>query len=384
MNKIKGGQAYMNVAIDACNIKEGGGATHLCNLIRYFNHDCFSKIYIFCNRKIQGQLEKIERDDVVLIHHDWLENYGLKKILWDIFVLPNETKRLKISILFSPGGLLPFRKIKNIKSVTMCQNILPFSDVELKREGVLLMARRSLQKRMLLRSFKASDGVIFLSSASKNIVNFFLHKKIVNKIVYHGVESSFFQRSASYQWDEKNIKLLYVATIKRYKNHYRIIKAMSILRERGYENINVQFVGMQNKKVIKGLLQLVGALGLNDQVQFIDHVNHEQINQLYFNSSLFVFASSCESFGIPLLEAMASGLPIACSNNEPFPEIAKDAAIYFDPGIPERIADAIEILIKDQETRDRLIERATTLSKSYSCEKMAEDTFSFLRKIVES
>lgn len=372
----------MNIAIDAYNIKEGGGVIHLRNLVKYFNSKDFSKIYIFCNRKIKNELEKIAKDNVILIYYSGFDNYRFKKIFWDIFIFPRVLKRLKISILFSPGGLLPFRKIKNIKSVTMCQNILPFSDLELRRSGFLLTARRLLLRMLLIRSFNISDGIIFLSSASRNNVKKFLHKKDTNKIIYHGVDSGLFQRNAAYQFDVKNIRLLYVSTIKVYKNHSELIKALSILRERGYENVSTQFVGAQNKEVMRRLSKLIEELGLNDNIQFISNVNYEKIGQLYFNASMFVFSSSCEAFGIPLIEAMVSGVPIVCSNKEPFPEIVKDAAIYFEPKIPESIADAIEMVIKDDNVRNKLIERAVILSKTYSCEKCAEDTFSFLREIV--
>ncbi|OGT07462.1 MAG: hypothetical protein A2103_04300 [Gammaproteobacteria bacterium GWF2_41_13] len=374
----------MNVAIDAYNIKEGGGVTHLRNLIKYFNQNYFSKVYVFCNRQVKSELEKMARDGIILIHNYCLDNCILKKIFWDIFVLPHELKKFNASVFFSPGGLLPFRRLRNIKSVTMCQNVLPFDDVELTRAGVFLAAKRLLLKTLLLRSFDASDGVIFLSSASRNNVKKLLCHTLVDTIIPHAVDVNFFQRENTDNcFDVKNIKLLYVSSIKLYKNHRETIKALSILRARGYENINIQFVGAQDKKVMKDLSRLIGKLGLNDHIKFLHQVSYEDMCRLYFNSSLFVFSSSCESFGFPLLEAMASGLPMACSNNAPFPEIVKDAAIYFNPKIPESIADAIETLIKDNGIRGELIEKAVALSKNYSCEKNADSTFSFLREIAE-
>ncbi|OGT06732.1 MAG: hypothetical protein A2103_01200 [Gammaproteobacteria bacterium GWF2_41_13] len=374
----------MNIAIDAYNIKEGGGVTHLCNLIQQSDQKYFSTVYVFCNLKIRNNLKKIARDNVVIIHNPWLDCFFLKKFFWDIFILPRELRRLKITVFFCLGGLLPFRRIKNVKQVTMCQNILPFYYREFRRAGWFLTIRRFLLQKMLIRSFCASDGLIFLSFASRDLVQKFLHRVPMNEVIYHGIALNAFQKKKDpYRLDEKNIALLYVSTIKGYKNHSSVITALSILRQRGYENIHVQFVGAQRKAVMQQLFKQIETLQLKDQVYFISEVSYTEITQLYSKASLFVFASSCESFGFPLLEAMATGLPIACSNIEPFPEIVKNAAIYFDPKVPASIADAIEALIEDKNFRSQLIDKALALSENFSWKESAYKTFAFLKKVAD-
>ena len=78
-------------------------------------------------------------------------------------------------------------------------------------------------------------------------------------------------------------------------------------------------------------------------------VPHDDLPSLLAGADLFVFASSCENMPNTLVEAMAIGLPIACSDRGPMPEVLRDGGVYFDPENPESIAAAIETLIRDPE-----------------------------------
>ena len=84
---------------------------------------------------------------------------------------------------------------------------------------------------------------------------------------------------------------------------------------------------------------------------------------------------------VTLLEAMAAGLPIACSSRGPMPEVLEDGGVYFDSEDPDSIAAAIEDLITDPRKRTRLAARAKELSHQYSCPRCARETFSFIAQI---
>lgn len=107
---------------------------------------------------------------------------------------------------------------------------------------------------------------------------------------------------------------------------------------------------------------------------------YEEIPKKYHNASIFVFTSVCECCPNILLEAMASGLPIACSNRGPMKEFAKDGVKYLDPENPASIADAIGYLIEHHDYRKRLASRAYELSKKYTWADCAKQTFNFLWK----
>jgi glycosyltransferase involved in cell wall biosynthesis len=91
-----------------------------------------------------------------------------------------------------------------------------------------------------------------------------------------------------------------------------------------------------------------------------------------------VFASSCETFGQILVEAMSAGLPIACSNRSVMPELLGDAGVYFDPEQPAEIASAIRTLFDSPELRSRLARESFKKAKNYSWARCADETFSFI------
>jgi glycosyltransferase involved in cell wall biosynthesis len=93
---------------------------------------------------------------------------------------------------------------------------------------------------------------------------------------------------------------------------------------------------------------------------------------------VFVFASSCENMPNTLMEAMAVGLPIACSNRGPMPEVLEDGGIYFDPENPHSIAEAIERIVTNADLRIQIAVRANQLSRQYSWARCTKETFAFL------
>ena len=133
------------------------------------------------------------------------------------------------------------------------------------------------------------------------------------------------------------------------------------------------------------MLKLDNSLKLNDPtcdfIKYYSKVSYSEIQEKYKNAELFVFASSCETFGQILTEAMASGLPIACSNMSAIPEILGDAGVYFKPLYPEDIAKSIEEMILSKDLRKILSEKAYLKAKQFSWKKAADETFSFIEQV---
>jgi glycosyltransferase involved in cell wall biosynthesis len=115
-------------------------------------------------------------------------------------------------------------------------------------------------------------------------------------------------------------------------------------------------------------------LGLADNTRFLNWVPNEELEGLYRASTCFVFPSLYEGFGLPVLEAMTRGVPVACSNRGALPEIADDAALMFDPEQPHSIAAAIETLLQDPEERERLSGAGRANSARFSWAETARKT----------
>ena len=109
-------------------------------------------------------------------------------------------------------------------------------------------------------------------------------------------------------------------------------------------------------------------------------VPYHELPQLYHRADLFVFASSCENLPIILLEAMASGLPIACSKRGPMPEVLGDAGVYFDPENSPDITKTLRQLLLSSDLRAHNAQTAYEQAKNYTWERSAEETLAFIAK----
>lgn len=116
------------------------------------------------------------------------------------------------------------------------------------------------------------------------------------------------------------------------------------------------------------------ALGLGEVVRFPGWVSDSQLEGLYRWAACFAFPSLREGFGMPVLEAMRRGLPVACSNASAVPEVAGDAALYFDPRSPSAIAEAIVRILDDDELAKRLAAAGLERAALFTWTRAAEET----------
>jgi glycosyltransferase involved in cell wall biosynthesis len=122
------------------------------------------------------------------------------------------------------------------------------------------------------------------------------------------------------------------------------------------------------------LVDRARALGMADAVVFPGWVDAADLEGLYRTAACFVFPSFREGFGLPILEAMARGVPVACSNTSASPEVAGDAALYFAPDRPDEIAGAIERILRDPGLANDLRERGLERVRLFTWSRTAEET----------
>ena len=213
--------------------------------------------------------------------------------------------------------------------------------------------------------------------------------KGLTKVIPHGIDENFFsnirpQLKINEFSNATPFKLIYVSNIEPYKHQNQVIESAALLRSEGYP-VSLKLIGSSNSSV---LLQR-----LKKKIRVIDHdgefikytgmMPHKQLQSEYKKANIFVFASSCETISITMMEGMASGVPIACSNRGPMSEIIGDACVYFDPENVDSIVCAIRSLIESPELRVRKAKEALNKAKRYSWERCAEDTVSFFLDMVE-
>ena len=165
--------------------------------------------------------------------------------------------------------------------------------------------------------------------------------------------------------------LLYIARLEHPgKNHVRLLEAFAELQGLAHRPYNLVLVGgrWNGAEVIEAKVK---ELGMEKQVIFPGFVPDETLPLLYAAADLLVFPSLYEGFGIPLLEAMASGTPVCASNISSIPEVVGDAGLLFDPMEPTAIAVAMHRLLEDQVLRDRFIARGLARAKNFTWDRSA-------------
>jgi glycosyltransferase involved in cell wall biosynthesis len=124
------------------------------------------------------------------------------------------------------------------------------------------------------------------------------------------------------------------------------------------------------------------AAGISDRVRLTGWIERAELEGLYNAARAFVYPSLIEGFGIPILEAMARGLPVACSNAGALAEVAGGAAELFDPRDSAAITDALRRLLDDRPLRERLIEAGVERAREFSWERCAEQTLEVYRHVL--
>lgn len=129
-------------------------------------------------------------------------------------------------------------------------------------------------------------------------------------------------------------------------------------------------------------IQLAVELGVADQVDLLGYVSVEELRQYYREARAFVFASLFEGFGIPLLEAMASGTPVACSNTTSMPEVVGDCGLMFDPKSAEDMADKLRLVWADTQERETRVMAAVERAKSFSVSAVSQYMTAFWSRLL--
>src|SRR5437762_6444934 len=162
--------------------------------------------------------------------------------------------------------------------------------------------------------------------------------------------------------------VLYAGNVKPHKNLERLIDAFQIVRKRGLDHLKLVMIGDEISKYT-ALRRAVHQHQLHKYVRFLGYLPEETLAVMYRLAGVFVFPSLYEGFGLPPLEAMASGTPVVVSNVSSLPEVAGDAAVLVDPYSPEAIAEGILKVLQSAHLRADLRQRGFARVKQYSWER---------------
>ena len=383
----------IRIGIDATNIRIGGGVTHLLELLNGIDAKAMGvqEVVIWAGSKTLQSLP--DQPWITKINPPSLDKSLFHRAVWQLGSLTRAVREARCDVLLVPGGSYvgSFHPV-----VAMSQNLFPFEWSVISRTGLSLRMIKFIVLRWVQSyTFKHSDGVIFLTQYAKEAV-LKITGPLLGKttVIAHGLSTRFTYAPKPQlpisQYDlAKPFQLIYVSTIEVYKNQDQVVLAIELLRKKGYP-LSLTLVGPAEPKALNVLNKTINQVQENNQggnpeepwCQYLGAIPYEVLSAQYKQADLAVFASSCETFGMIVLEQMAIGLPIACADQSAMPEILGEGGIYFDPSSPASIAAAIEKYLLSPELREEKQLRAYELSKAYSWHQCAKDTVSFLRSVV--
>lgn len=384
------------MGIDASNARAGGGFKHLVELLKNADPTAWGvdKVVVWCNRQMFAALP--DRPWLEKINIPALDRNIFWRLFWQHFRLPHALSEKHCSALLSTGGLSPFFQVP-IPTIVMSANMLPFEKQEYRRYPLFSYARLRLKllRMGMSRSFSRADLMIFLAPYAKNVITPLLKnppKKTA--IIPHGIEPRFFTNPEDPKTPVKSdeisrsrpFRFLYVSSIDVYKHQWHVAEAAKILRDEGF-HLRVDFLGSTYSYPLSLKKFRETKTRLDPQGEFLyEHspLPFEQLPSVYQRADGFVYASSCENLPNILIEAMASGLPIASSDRGPMPEVLGEAGLYFNPESAEEIATKMRELILHPELRNQLSHRAVERARKYSWSSCAQETFSLIGELLHS
>ncbi|MDP2736558.1 MAG: glycosyltransferase family 1 protein [bacterium] len=183
------------------------------------------------------------------------------------------------------------------------------------------------------------------------------------------------------QYDIKTPYIFYAGRLEKKKNIANLVEAYAIMKQK-FKDIkhNLVLVGSAGLGFDK-VKDVINEFNLHENIIVTGWVPEADMPYIYNGADLFVFPSLYEGFGIPLLEAMASGVPIAASNTASIPEVVKNSALLFDPENKDDMAEKMAKILLDKQLADKLISRGLERAKDFCLAKCAKETLALFEKM---
>jgi glycosyltransferase involved in cell wall biosynthesis len=332
----------------------GGTEIYLRNLLKALAAiDGENEYVVFTNRETDAGLVP-QQSNFVQAPQPVRASFRPARILWEQLALPVAARKHQLNVLFNPGFTAPI--------LCGCPMVTVFHDFQHKRHPEYFRWFDLPFWNMLLgAAAQRSRGLIAVSAATQHDLEHYYGRP--SEVIHHGVEREFFEIA---RHREPNNYVLCVSTSHPHKNLQRLMRvhgqmknppALILTGVRGFDAEEVE--------------RLAGP-----SVHVRGWVPREQLYELYRGALGFIYPSKFEGFGMPVLEAMAASVPVACSDIPPLREVARSTVHFFDPASDREIRDALVLLGSGKISTEAAQRRA----QQFSWEKTARATLDYLSK----
>jgi len=348
----------------------GGTEIYLRNLLPALAAiDSANRYFVFTNRETGGDLVP-RSENFEHVPQPVRAAFRPARLAWEQTGLPLHAARLNLDVLLNPGFTAPL--------LCPCPQVTVFHDLQHKRHPEYFRwFDLPFWNFFLFWSAHISQLLLADSEATAaDLRAWYRLPESKIRVAWLGVDPAFFPLAARRRPEPF---LLTVSTLHPHKNLAGLLRAFAIFRQT-HPEFRLVVCGLHGFSS-GPLHDLRESLGLADSVEFPGWIPREDLRDLYARAWAFVFPTLFEGFGLPVLEALAAGIPTACSAIEPVAGIAADAALQFDPTDPTAIAAAMTRVADDPELRERLSDAGPRRAARFSWKATAEATLAALLRV---
>ena len=332
----------------------GGTEIYLRNLLAALAEiDSVNQYVVFTNRETGADLVP-RRANFVNAPQGVNAAFRPARILWEQLVLPFAVSGHRLDVLFNPGFTAPI--------ICGCPMVTVFHDLQHKRHPEYFRwFDLPFWNFFLWASARRSRGLSAVSGATRDDLERYYGVK--SRVIHHGVEREFFEIARARAPKDY---LLCVSTSHPHKNLITLLRAFG-------QAGGLPYLVMTG---VRGFAAREVEEMAGDSVKITGWIPRMELYELFRGARGFIYPSTFEGFGMPVLEAMAAGVPVACSDIPPLREIAGSTVHYFDPANEAEIRDALERLAAGGIPTEAAQERAA----EFTWEKTARETLDYLSK----
>jgi len=354
----------VRIGIDARKLHDFGIGTYIRNLLRYLARlDGNTEYVLFCRPDDTRSLALLGENFRPVA--ETAPNYSVSEQLR----IPLALRREGVTLFHAPHYVLP--------PLVACRSAVTIHDcIHLMFPQYLpnRFAHQYARASISLAAHRATRVMTVSESSKRDILRFVDAPAEKIDVIYNAYDERFgiepredeiVRVRERYQLHDEFV--LYAGNVKPHKNLERLIQAFDLVRRRGLGHLKLVLIGDEISKYA-ALRRAVHRHQLHQYVRFLGYLPEATLAVMYRLAGVFVFPSLYEGFGLPPLEAMASGTPVVTSNVSSLPEVAGDAAMLVDPYEPEAIADGIFRVLTDETVRRTLRDRGLARARQFSWE----------------
>lgn len=374
----------MKVGIDTfgCNHGRSGTGSYLISLIKELQNQNAEDVSFELFGSEEDRFSYTDAGGNVTYHGVDAKKDG--RLLWHQIKMGRLAKKQHYDAVLYPNGADFMPLFQSVPGIAVVNRAV--SEQLHRMHGFLF-------RHIYVQILKHSNMIIASSQyVRKDLVSLGIKPEKI-EVIHFGLDHSHFYPHAAFDNDEKTVTinpfsikrpyLIYASRLQSpEKKHVELIKAFDLFKKK---------TGLPHRLVLAGAdgdySEAVGKAASEAEyasdILLTGYFPHESFPELYSYADACLFSSVSEGVGMPVLEAMAVGIPVACAKAGSLPEIAGDCALYFNPDDVEETSEAIKTVATDEKVRERLVKSGFEWTKRFSWEKNALKTIDVIRRVLQ-